>query len=204
MSYPDVVEKYTENYKCYLKPITQDLESYFYDLFSDNLRIDRISARPKNVQSFSEKITKLENGELKYKHPLIEIQDQIGVRIVCFYLSDLKPIEEIVKQYFRPIEEQHKMPKEVNEFGYEGTHYILFIPDAIRNPKISKDDCPEVFELQIKTLYQHAWAAANHDLGYKAEQDLTKDQRRKIAFTAAQSWGADFIFDELAKKLHNN
>ncbi|MHA1279982.1 MAG: GTP pyrophosphokinase, partial [Candidatus Helarchaeota archaeon] len=59
-------------------------------------------------------------------------------------------------------------------------------------------------ELQIKTVYQHAWAAANHDLGYKSEKDLPKDQRRKIAFTAAQSWGADQIFRELAKDIHKN
>jgi ppGpp synthetase/RelA/SpoT-type nucleotidyltranferase len=200
----NLIEKYKENYKHFLQPIAQNLENYFIEIFAENSRIERISARSKSVESFSKKASKLVNDELKYKYPLLDIQDQIGVRIICFYLSDINVIEEVVKKYFKPIEEQYKKPKDENEFGYEGMHYILFIPDTIRNPRTSKENCPEFFELQIKTLYQHAWAAANHDLGYKTEQDLTKEQRRRIAFTAAQSWGADYIFDELAKKLHNN
>ncbi len=199
-----LIEKYSENIANYLEPITKELEQHFDILFMSHRRIDRISARAKSIESFINKAAKQENGELKYSYPLTDIQDQIGVRIVCYFLSDVEPIESKIKEYFQPLEKQRKMPKEDNEFGYEGTHYILFIPDAIRNPKISKDDCPEFFELQIKTLYQHAWAAANHDLGYKCEQELTKDQRRKIAFSAAQSWGADQIFNELAKDIHKN
>ncbi|MCL5802016.1 MAG: hypothetical protein M1283_05805, partial [Gammaproteobacteria bacterium] len=63
------------------------------------------------------------------------------------------------------------------------------------------DDVPNLFELQIKTLFQHAWAEAEHDLGYKTSNSLTSLQKRKIAFTAAQAWGADQIFDELYREL---
>ena len=60
---------------------------------------------------------------------------------------------------------------------------------------------PGFFELQIKTLFQHAWAEADHDLGYKpGTVPLTSAQRRKIAFTSAQAWGADHMFDELFRE----
>jgi len=62
-------------------------------------------------------------------------------------------------------------------------------------------EAPEFFELQIKTLFQHAWAEAEHDLGYKPPKPLTSIQKRKMAFTAAQAWGADQIFDELSREL---
>lgn len=56
------------------------------------------------------------------------------------------------------------------------------------------------FELQIKTLFQHAWSESEHDLGYKPTTTLSSDQKRRLAFTAAQAWGADQIFDELFKQ----
>jgi ppGpp synthetase/RelA/SpoT-type nucleotidyltranferase len=60
---------------------------------------------------------------------------------------------------------------------------------------------PEFFELQIKTLFQHAWSEAHHDIGYKAVRPLTSDERRKMAFTAAQAWGVDVIFEDLSQAL---
>jgi len=57
------------------------------------------------------------------------------------------------------------------------------------------------FELQIKTLFQHAWAESEHDLAYKPVEDLPKDQRRRVAFVAAQAWGADHILHELVEEL---
>lgn len=49
--------------------------------------------------------------------------------------------------------------------------------------------------------FQHAWSEANHDLAYKPTGELTDDQQRLFAFTAAQAWGADRIFPELRAEL---
>src|SRR3990170_788571 len=67
-------------------------------------------------------------------------------------------------------------------------HHIFALPcDAI--PKeININLAPRFFEFQIKTLFQHAWSEANHDLGYKPESGaLTGEQKRKLAFTSAQA-----------------
>jgi ppGpp synthetase/RelA/SpoT-type nucleotidyltranferase len=47
---------------------------------------------------------------------------------------------------------------------------------------------PQFFELQVKTLFQHAWSEAEHDLAYKPSEPITPHQQRQIAFTAAQAW----------------
>ncbi|MNL70650.1 hypothetical protein D3C87_1956870 [compost metagenome] len=60
---------------------------------------------------------------------------------------------------------------------------------------------PEFFELQVKTLFQHAWSEAEHDLAYKPSEPLSTLQQRQIAFTAAQAWGADQIFEQLHTEL---
>jgi ppGpp synthetase/RelA/SpoT-type nucleotidyltranferase len=155
--------------------------------------------RSKSVSSFITKATKLVDGKAKYTDPLNEIQDQLGARIITFYLSDLQPICTLVEKYFGPIEKRHVEPESENEFGYEGFHFILFIPEDCFIPDIPRDECPKVFELQVRTLFQHAWAQANHDLAYKPLSEPSKEFRRKVAFTAAQAWGADTIFDELLR-----
>jgi ppGpp synthetase/RelA/SpoT-type nucleotidyltranferase len=186
----------------YLDPISTDLVKKVSSYFIEESRIDRITSRVKSIDSFLKKAEKANlDGSVKYKDPLNEIQDQIGVRIICFYKDDAIRIQQIIKDYFTSAEEIIKEPDGDYEFGYFGIHMILTIPSDIRSKNITKDDCPETFELQIKTLYQHAWAEANHDIVYKPGKELTKDQKRKVAFTAAQSWGADEIFNELAKSL---
>lgn len=73
------------------------------------------------------------------------------------------------------------------------------MPNEIRHAIKDAEDClPEFFELQIKTLFQHAWSEAEHDLAYKPELgELDEVELRKLAFTAAQAWGADEIFEDL-------
>jgi ppGpp synthetase/RelA/SpoT-type nucleotidyltranferase len=180
------------------------LENHIKEIVKDCPRIDSVVARAKSIKSFTEKALKEKSGELLYTYPLIQIQDQIGVRIICHYKSDVNCIKDIVKEYFTDLEEQYKHPDDPKQFDYEGVHFIFYIPSDFRNPSLTENECPKVFELQIKTLYQHAWAEANHELGYKNEKKLEWEQKRKIAFTAAQSWGADEIFDDLFHELSNN
>jgi ppGpp synthetase/RelA/SpoT-type nucleotidyltranferase len=137
------------------------------------------------------------NGAPKYADPLSEIQDQVGARIVTFYKSDVLRIAAVVEKYFRAIEAKNHVPESDSEFSYFGKHYIFFV-SSDASSGLDRALLPKVFELQIKTLFQHAWSEANHDLGYKpGGGTLTSDDKRKLAFTSAQAWGADMIFDEL-------
>lgn len=141
------------------------------------------------------------DGKLKYSDPLSQIQDQIGARIIVFYQSDVERIDQLVKRYFRAIEYRKVVPDSESEFGYFGHHLILILPTDIVEDGMDKSLIPEFFELQIKTLFQHAWSEADHDLGYKpGEQLLTAEQKRRIAFTSAQAWGADQMFEQLFRE----
>lgn len=190
-------QEYARRFEDYLKPLAKELESYLENLLVDSPRIDSIRARAKDVARFLGKASKKENSKLKYSDPLKQIQDQIGARIITFYLDDVDRVSKIIEDYFAPIEAKRIIPDSESEFGYEGKHYILFIPEDILDDKTKNNDIPKFFELQIKTLYQHAWSEANHDLGYKPDSELEPDEKRRIAFTAAQSWGADQIYNEL-------
>lgn len=195
---------YRERHKSILAPLATRLQDHLRDLVGDLPHIDRVAARAKSVDRFVAKAEKSINGKKKYRDPLVQIQDQIGARIVVFYLRDVDVVAGRVNDHFRKIETKAIVPDSEAEFGYFGRHFILFLPSELFDPAIPQNQAPKFFELQIKTLYQHAWAEANHDLAYKPPEELSSDDRRKIAFTAAQSWGADQIFDELFGRLVAN
>jgi ppGpp synthetase/RelA/SpoT-type nucleotidyltranferase len=184
-----------------LSPIAIAIEQQLRDYLSDEIHIDRISACAKSADRFLAKAGKSVDGVNKYSDPLTQIQDQVGARIITFYVSDIKPISAVIEKYDRLVESKIIVPDSEWEFGYFGKHYILLIPRDVIDTSIDENLVPEFFELQVKTLFQHAWSEANHDLGYKVgATPLTPDETRRLAFTAAQAWGADRVFDELSQE----
>lgn len=189
---------YEDRYNSTLKPLAAELEKYLKKIIIYP-RIDNISVRAKSVVSFCDKANKILDGKIKYSDPLNQIQDQIGARIITYYTSDVSQISKIVEDYFGKIEKTPVIQDDPKKFGYESLHYILFIPEDVFIDEIDRQKCPNFFELQVATLFQHAWSEAEHNLGYKPEIPLSLGQERRIAFTAAQAWGADMIFEELFK-----
>lgn len=180
-----------------LVPLAKAIEGHLADLLAGTPRIDRISARAKSVDRFMGKANKKNGDEKKYTDPLNQIQDQIGARVIVFYKNDVDVVDEIVKKYIVPIEFKSMAPESESEFSYFGRHFILAVPTEL-TVDLPAEHVPEFFELQIKTLFQHAWSEADHDLGYKpGEQPLTAEEKRWIAYTSAQAWGADEMFDRL-------
>jgi ppGpp synthetase/RelA/SpoT-type nucleotidyltranferase len=76
---------YRQRYEAVLKPLATAIEAHLSECFSGEPRIDRITARPKAVDSFMKKAQALVKSRPKYCEPLSQIQDQIGARIITFY-----------------------------------------------------------------------------------------------------------------------
>lgn len=199
---PETLEVlYRRRHDAVLVRLAQAVAAHISQYIKGQPRIDRISARAKDVDRFVKKAATCENGKLKYTEPLSQIQDQIGARIVVFYKSDVERIDAEVRRYFRAIEFQKVVPDSESEFDYFGHHLVLVLPSDVIEGDMDRELIPGFFELQIKTLFQHAWSEADHDLGYKpGDTPLTSDQKRLIAFTSAQAWGADHIFDQLFRE----
>lgn len=185
-----------------LRPLATRLEAHIRELATGLKRVDRVTARAKSVDRFVAKASKIVDGRPKYENPLREIQDQVGARIVVYYKRDVEPVRQLITEHFRAIEDLQKEPESEREFAYFGQHYILFIPTEILPALPARAHSPTFFELQIKTLFQHAWAEAEHDLSYKPFTPVSTDQKRRIAWAAAQAWGADEIFNQLFGELN--
>ncbi|QOK95968.1 hypothetical protein HF909_05695 [Ralstonia pseudosolanacearum] len=200
MNDQELLAEYSRRHARILLPLAAGLTSLLEQRVDGIKRIDRISARAKDPARFLVKATKENEGKRKYADPLSEIQDQVAARITVFYLSDVEVVDATIKKYFNRIETNTIVPDSPKQFGYEGKHLVLAIPEELFEDE-EHSEAPDFFELQIKTLFQHAWGEAEHDLAYKPPAPLTELQAREIAFTAAQAWGADQMFAKLAKEL---
>ena len=193
--------EYRRRYEECLRPTAVKLETHLREILGGCERIDRIAARAKTPSSFVAKARRTDQaGGMRYPDPLHDIQDLIGARVIVFYLDDVEPVCATLLRYMREIENRFHAPEKANEFGYVGKHLILILPDEAFVG--GENDRPTCFEIQIKTLFQHAWSEADHDLGYKTRCCLSDDQRRRLAYAAASSWGADRIFRELFVEIH--
>ena len=197
-----LASEYAKIYEEVLKPISSKLSEYLQEFFRDLPRIDRISTRPKSVERFIDKASIKLDGVDKYDEPLVQIQDQVGARIIVFYNQDVESASSRAEEYFRHVEKREVQPIAESEFSYFGKHYIFFVPEeVIPNPR-DHLYVPRFFELQIKTLFQHAWSEASHDVGYKPVMgELHPHERRLLAFASAQAWGADNAFSEIFNRV---
>lgn len=127
----------------------------------------------------------------------VPVTDLLGIRIVCPFMEDLSTVEQILAQEYRVVEREQKGAEfSFKEFGYESTHYLLNIPgDVVDSFHIDAD---LVFEVQLRTILQDAWAEVEHELVYKSEFTPFDDpMRRKLAALNANLSLADIIFHEI-------
>lgn len=180
-----------------LESIAEKLEAETKEVLIGMPRIDRISFRAKGIDSFIKKVAK-RTGDATYSSPLSEVEDQVAGRVLVFFYPDVVDIQMRLKEKFTAIESIRKQPMKDDEFGYESHHLVCQIPPhVLPEGWLSRADVPKTFEMQVRTLFMHAWAEPQHDLAYKAAADLPKEIRRELAWVAASAWGADKAFERV-------
>ncbi|MFA5837481.1 MAG: hypothetical protein WC837_11060 [Bellilinea sp.] len=159
--------------------------------------IDRVYFRVKEADSFIKKALNPQNAP-PYKFPLTEIEDQVAGRVIVFFREDLDIVKERLERIFNPIEFERRRPPADVEFGYESNHMICIIPPQVKSGDWeNRDDLPQTFEVQIRTIFMHAYAEPQHDFAYKSVQQLPSDIRRELAWIGASAWGADQAYQRI-------
>lgn len=166
--------------------------------------IDRLAFRVKGRDSFLAKASVTEDGEPKYTNPLVELEDQVAGRVITFFRDDIAIVRARLEEWFGAVEHEVKEPTGPKEFDYESDHYVFVINEHDKPSGWSSiDDMPTTFEFQVRTLFMHAWAEPQHDLGYKTPEgiELDRETRRELAWVAASAWGADRTMNQVAVRL---
>lgn len=135
-----------------------------------------IESRVKEFESFWNKMQRKH-----YDNPLEDIQDICGLRLIYYYPSDLEPVCEVIKDRFGVIEYENKADSlKAEEFGYRSRHFVV-TPDEHALQTASYQGLKDrKAEIQVRTLFDHAWAELSHELQYKKEEHAPKEFQRRF------------------------
>lgn len=169
-------------------------------LRENNIPYLSINYRIKDSDSFIGKIERK-----KYKSPFDEIEDICGLRIICYYQSDVLRIKEVIEKEFAVIENENKEENlEFDQFGYRSMHFIVKIKDNwLQAPNYRGLDSLKA-EIQVRTILMHAWAEIEHKLAYKSKTQIPKDFRRKLSRISAKLEESDEQFEDLKNQIDKN
>jgi len=195
-----IIKEYKEQLTLFEK-----LKTKSHDLLEDlckakSIQTPSISSRVKTEDSLKGKI--LNKGE-KY-NSLNDITDIVGVRIITFFEDDVEKVEEVIKSEFNVDTDnsEDKFQKlKANEFGYRSVHFVCSIGPKRNKLAEYKALSNLKFEIQVRSILQHAWAEIEHDLGYKFETDLPEDIRRDFFRVAGLLELADMEFLRIKKEI---
>ena len=186
-----ILEEYRE-----VLPVLEEMKAKVLQMLREalernNIIVTAIEARVKTENSLAGKLAL--KGQ-KYA-TLTDITDILGARIITFYTDDVDRIAAITEQLFE-IDWENSVDKrklhQLDSFGYNSLHYICRLPGYEYR-----------FELQLRTTLQHAWAAINHDTGYKSGVEIPRVYMRQMNRLAGMLEMVDDEFSRIRTEINN-
>jgi putative GTP pyrophosphokinase len=157
-----------------------------------------VSNRTKTLESVIEKVGRKEYADLD------DLTDITGVRVIAYIESDLSRISAIVREAFqihadKSVDKSEELSPD--KFGYRSVHYICELGSTrIALPELAPYKGLQ-FEIQLRTVLQHAWAEIEHDRSYKFSGGLPSHIRRRLNLLAGVLELADREFASLAHEV---
>ena len=179
-----ILREYQDNLPRF-REVEQEVKEKLRQTLADaGLLVAAIESRVKGYDSLA---GKLELKGHKYSS-LADLTDILGLRVITFYIDDVDKVASAVERLF-DIDWENSVDKrkihEIDSFGYLSLHYICKVPDF-----------PYRFEIQMRTLLQHAWANMDHDTGYKSGVEIPKRYMRNMSRLAGM---LELVDDEFSK-----
>lgn len=172
-------EKWIAEKLPYFKLMSSQLASVIENVLNQN-NIDYFSvdSRTKDINGIIEKIKRK-----NYKDPKNELTDISGIRIILYVEDDVMKVCDILKSIFQ-IDSENSLDNmqrlSTDRIGYRSTHFICDIGDVRSGMEEYRSFSGLKFEIQIRTILQHAWASLTHDRTYKIGGALPQKIQRKI------------------------
>ncbi|MCG7608230.1 MULTISPECIES: bifunctional ribonuclease/(p)ppGpp synthase [Mycobacterium] len=154
-----------------------------------------IAARTKSVDSFAMKANRrAPDGTPMYSDPLVEITDQVGLRVITYLREDVDAVANLLAEEMRLLDDQDMGLQTARQgrWGYASRH-LLFGVEGEQYPA----------SIQVRTVLQHAWAEFEHDVRYKGSipAEHVSELDRRFTLAAGLLELADREFTEIRERL---
>lgn len=168
-------------------------------LKQSNINYLSVESRTKTLENINEKIKRK-----AYSNPRESLTDISGVRIILFLEEDVEKVCSIIKHTFS-IDDENSISDLTrlasDKIGYRSTHYVCDIGEnRIQIPEY-KSFAGLKFEVQVRTILQHAWANLTHDRVYKLGTQLPEQIKRKVNLYSGMLEIVDLGFSEIVKDV---
>ncbi len=178
-----------------LKPLFTHL------LIQHNISFLQIETRVKSLPGFLDKVYRVLSTGREFSY---NCTDLIGVRLITYYMEDVYKIAKLIEQNLKVHSqnlEYDSFNRSPDQFGYSSIHFkVSLLPEGKYSADVdSFRDL--VFEVQIRTVAQHAWATIDHKLRYKTTEEIPKPILRQIFQLSALFELADNQFANIKKQL---
>lgn len=158
-----------------------------------------VSGRRKSRESFKGKVT-----TKSYASPTDDVTDIAGLRIICYIESDVERACDAIDEFFSVHNDKSLNKSDelgVDRVGYRSIHFVCSLGTQREALPEFSDLNGLVFEIQVRTVLQHAWAEIEHDRNYKFGSTLPANLQRRLGILAGVLELADREFDSLAHDI---
>lgn len=193
-----------------VQPELRDVTAQFVTLITtllDDAGINylNVTGRAKSVSSFAGKAARSVGGAPLYADPLVEITDQIGIRVITYLQSDVVAVADLLSDQLSVLDDRDMGQETASEgrFGYASRHLLVAHDPTRSDPTAYAVLRERNAQVQIRTVLQHAWAEFEHDIRYKGsvpEQDAP-DLDRRFTLAAGLLELADREFSAIRDRL---
>jgi ppGpp synthetase/RelA/SpoT-type nucleotidyltranferase len=153
-----------------------------------------ITARTKSVESFAAKAGRIVGERRLYSDPLVEITDQVGLRVITYLREDVDAVATLLADEMRLLDDRDMGLETAREgrWGYASRHLLVGV-EGEQQPA----------SIQVRTVLQHAWAEFEHDIRYKGSipAEHAPDLDRRFTLAAGLLELADREFTGIRERL---
>ena len=138
----------------------EDFAGAIGELLSDaGLAFDNVTARVKTWRSLRIKaMRRAEGGEFAYPDPWSDVHDIVGVRVTTYHSNEIPDVLAVLGDSLEVLRTIDKTAETriSGQFGYGSHHLVCRVGEGA--PPGLAPYRGQQFEVQVRTVLQHAWA----------------------------------------------